>query len=140
MKVRREPLPDVAIDKLVAMADRPAAGIERDEVVGYRCRECEQADEILVQISHRPGCPIGDPRDDICGTDGLELAPEFIIDMCRAGDSDRTAGAVHGQILLFRCRECGQADERPHEIEHTVACSQYRSVMGRISVRADGGK
>ena len=140
MKVRREKLPGGEIDALVAVETDRDRGIRKGETVGYRCTECEQADETLKQIGHLEDCSVGEAYDPPANDDEREFDPENLIDMVVA---DACEGVHRGDPLIFRCRECGNGDETVSEIEHDTSC-----VLNRIDenlpqagrVRADGGR
>lgn len=84
-----------------------------------------------------------------------ELLPEHPIRMLRATETDSPAGIHNGEILAYRCEECGAADEDVMEIIHDEDCllagqtaptsyadrrRDVASVPGREPVRADGGE
>jgi hypothetical protein len=51
-----------------------------------------------------------------------ELLPEHPIAALRATETDHAAGIHNGEILAFRCLECGAADEDVAEIIHEGDC------------------
>lgn len=136
LKATRETLPETPIDRLVAERTCEERGVARGEVLGYRCRECGQGDETLGQIIHDDGCPLEDYSDydvpDGWGDSSIVLRPEHGVDMIRANSTDNSVDVRNNEVMLFRCRECGNADEDVFEIVHDERCSLARDSISPL--------
>lgn len=51
-----------------------------------------------------------------------ELLPEHPIDRLVASTTDHEAGIHRGEVVAYRCRECGVADEDCMELIHEDGC------------------
>jgi len=149
MIVTDMPLPETPIDALVATDTDEVAGVHEREIVGYRCEECGAADETLMQLIHEAECPLHGEHGRQFYDDG-ELpvveapTPEFKqhhpIDIIEAGWTDSSEGVHNGEPIMFRCGECGNADETLLEIRHDEDCSlagRYGATQARV-VATDG--
>lgn len=171
MIVADRPLPDVPIDALVvtdAAADQP---VHEGETIGYRCEECGAGDETLKQIDHELECPLRGEQGELVDTDvpqwveaeaaapecngaapTPELQEEHPIEIVTAGWTDESEAVHHGEPILFRCGECGNADEELFAIRHDEDCAlagRYSTIafteavserVAKWEVRADGGE
>lgn len=132
MIVTDNPLPSLPVDALVAREVPESAGLYEGEIVGYRCEECGAGDETLMQIIHADDCPLAGEHgrmhydaDNLPMRDGdtPELRSDHRIDIVHAGWSDSSEDVYNGEAILFRCGECGNADETLMEIRHDEDCS-----------------
>jgi hypothetical protein len=121
-------LPHLPVEGLLAEEDCPITGIEVGETVGYRCEECGAGDESVQQIDHEPECSLhgvhGTHHDPDEVRDEAALSPEYPVRAIRANYTDPGApsGATRGEVVLWYCGECGNADETLHEIVHDQGC------------------
>lgn len=139
MKVDRQPLEGTQIVRLVVV-DPGESEHHVGEVVGYRCPECNQADESLQQIWHQEDCSYAGQHgrahyDDLhpdIDKPAPELEGEHRITMVRAAGTDSpdveggqivaSQGVHNGEVLKFLCDECQNGDEDVFEIVHDEAC------------------
>jgi len=130
MKVERE----VVVDDIeqLRVADANGHDYHEGQAVGYRCQVCHQADETLDQLWHTDECPHAGEHgrshyDELEPTvaEGAtpELSPDHEIVMVRSAETDNSVGVSRGDVILFICAECGNADEDLFEIVHDEACS-----------------
>lgn len=86
----------------------------------------------------------------------LELLPDHPILALVSTQTNRAAGIYNGEVLAYRCVECGVADEDVRELVHEFGCSlagetapnDYSDRRGldafpehsRSPARADGGQ
>jgi len=124
--------PDAIPVERMVVASADAEGIHPGQVVSYRCQECAQADEDRSEIVHQEDCPLAGEHgrshyDDITPTvsEGRspELSPDHEIVMVRSAETDTSVGVSRGDVILFICAECGNADEDLFEIVHDETCS-----------------
>ena len=130
MKVEREV---VAADiEQLRVVDPNGSDYHEGQAVGYRCQECQQADETLDQLWHADDCPLAGEHgrshyDELEPTTveghSPELSPDHEIVMVRSAETDNSVGVSRGDVILFICAECGNADEDLFEIVHDEACS-----------------
>lgn len=130
MKVEREVVAD-HIEQL-RVVDANDHGYHEGQAVGYRCQHCQQADETLNQLWHAEDCPLAGEHgrsqyDDITPTvaegPSPELSPDHEIVMVRSAETDTSVGVSRGDVILFICAECGNADEDLFEVVHDESCS-----------------
>jgi len=122
MRVQLEPVEGTQIQRLTVV-DSGSADVHVGEVVGYRCPECDQADESLRQIWHEAECSLAgkhgrahydelEPTLDAEETTP-ELRPEHEITIVKYND---------GWVIGFKCDSCHNADETLGEIVHDEVC------------------
>lgn len=130
MRVEREAVID-DIEQL-RVVDANGHDYHEGQAVGYRCQQCHQADETLDQLWHAEDCPLAGEHgrshyDDITPavSEGRspELSPDHEIVMVRSAETDNSVGVSRGDVILFICAECGNADEDLFEIVHDENCS-----------------
>jgi len=130
MKVDRELVTD-HIEQL-RVVDDAGTHYHEGQAVGYRCQLCQQADETLDQLWHEDDCPLAGEHgrshyEEITPTvsedRSPELSPDHEIVMVRSAETDTSVGVSRGDVILFICAECGNADEDLFEIIHDEACS-----------------
>lgn len=151
MIVTDRPLPELPMDALVATDTDDVAGIAEGEIVGYRCEHCGAGDETLMQVIHDEDCPLAGehgrslyPDPECPWGDGSlpEFEADHRIDVLTAGWTDDSECVHNGEAILFRCGECGNADETLFQIRHDEDCSlagrHGHSRAGRAV--ADGGE
>lgn len=150
MMVRREPLPELEITRLIAQESDPSADIYEGEVVAYHCDACGNADETLIQLLHKETCPYAGEHGRTRYPDGLEsgrdvhtpeLQPDHPITIVRNGTHNRHEGVHQGEPIAFRCVECGNSDETLSEIVHDESCRlagrHGRARLEGVQMRAD---
>ncbi|WP_089650132.1 hypothetical protein [Halobacterium hubeiense] len=134
MKVVREDLEGTQVQRLVVI-DPGRTNHYEQEVVGYLCPECAQADETLEQIWHDEDCRLAgehgrDHYDELEPTNDVrpvpELQPDHPVTIVEYGETEGRLGegevGFHeGEVVAFLC-ECGASDEDLFEIVHDECC------------------
>ncbi|GGM64021.1 hypothetical protein J2752_000484 [Halarchaeum rubridurum] len=136
MKVVREDLDGTPIQRLVVTEPGTTEHFI-DEVVGYLCPHCFQADETLTQIWHQADCRLAGEHgrqfyDDLEPvvdetTPTPELSPTHTITIVEYGETEGKSsetgevGLHEGETVAFFC-SCGNLDEDVFEIVHDESC------------------
>lgn len=130
MKIERELVTDHIEQLRVVEAEH--SDYHEGQAVGYRCQLCQQADETLDQLYHEADCQLAGEHGrshydtlDPTADEGPfpELSPNHEFVMVRSAETDNSVGVSRGNVVLFICDECGNADEDLFEIVHDEQCS-----------------
>jgi hypothetical protein len=149
VRVRFEQVDDLPVDELVTMDARPDYNLPEGVGIGYRCRECHQADESIREIQHRETCSLREQfRYDTHDSDAevfraaLHSDHEFLL--VQAGETHNGHGYRRGEVVFLWCCECSNGDEELAAIEHSEVCSLARHNLGvgapQPQMAADGGR
>lgn len=141
MKVTPTTLKNTPVKGLRAIESRPQIGVTRGEILGYWCSECQRSDETFEQILHSQRCLLaGRHGRDVYGDDlgpidrnpAGELRPDTHWTILRWGTSDPPLNVYDGDIVAFRCDECGALNDHLFEPVHDAACRLAGTEFGPL--------